>query len=484
MWEGAFRTENVLIFFLPFWLLVTAPPVIYRDGAGATGPASPFFTYLDGFKTMSTYGTRPRSPLTTRHEGSASDFLDTWREDVENARSVAEMALKTLRSKLFEAISDERNLKAAFEHLDSHGGRAPGPDGRTYGDYNEDEAWELCRALRNSLRSGDYRRGLLRSVKIPKTGGGERTLELPNIADRVVARGMAQILAPVFEPTFSDCSFGFRAGRGRMHALAAAQHVTLREERLDWVIADIRNAFHQIPHARLADVLKKQLPERVVERALETSKRDGNRGVIQGGSLSPLLLNVYLNHFLDQPWRRDFRSAPKIRYADDILLCCRTHEEAEQAFQGLNQMLRAAGMPLKAGFANGLHNLASGVEVEWLGYRVARHSNEDRLRVQIGAHALRRLDDQLARAHERPNSPLVARETILGWLDENGPCYLDEDTNRVCREIQRMAAQHAFEEIPGTPTLLRRWRAAYERWIALVASCQTPCPAATPCPDH
>ena len=161
-------------------------------------------------------------------------------------------------------------------------------------------------ALSDSLRAGTYRPGPHRIVEIPKgPGRGKRTLRIQDVEDRAVQRAVLQAAQPLLDPAFARSSFGYRPNLGRDHALAEAEAMALGEGRWAWALEDIRDAFEQVPHGRLLDALRRLVPAGdFLELVRVVIGNDAGRGLRQGGSLSPLLLNAYLDHFLDRPWAR------------------------------------------------------------------------------------------------------------------------------------------------------------------------------------
>jgi retron-type reverse transcriptase len=175
------------------------------------------------------------------------------------------------------------------------GGRAPGPDGLDLAVLDEPEKWEWARTLGAALRSGTYRAGPHREVKIPKSSGrGTRTLQIQDAADRVVQRAIVQVAQPYLDPAFSPLSFGFRPGLGREHALTTAGALMDGTGNRVGVFEDVRDAFDQVPLRRLLDVVRRRIPaDDFVALVAAVIARDGKRGLRQGGALSPLMLNVY-----------------------------------------------------------------------------------------------------------------------------------------------------------------------------------------------
>lgn len=418
--------------------------------------------------TLDSRVTLPRAiSRVARHDAPSAAFLRRYQSTAALAVQNGRAGIRRLWPHLLDQISDERNLRTAWDYLACYGGQAPGPNRNHYQDFADFEVWSLLRAMRDAIRSGAYRPGPVRRQQIPKTSGsGFRTLLIQNIEDRVVARGVKQIIEPLLDPHFDHDSYGFRPGRGRTQALAQAKSRTLGQDRLVWIVDDVKNAFDQIPRKRLHDVLR--MPEEVVRLAMMLAASDRKRGIIQGNPLSPLLLNVYLDHFLDKPWRRQHPEVPLIRTADDILLCCRTIEQAHWAYEDLERTLTATGMPLKGDIESAVHDLRNDCAVDWLGYHITLIDTG--LRVRISEKVWRSLANKLDLAHEKLNSPLLARETIKGWIGQMGPCYEHEYRESVCRRVLDLAKSLSFDEAASPQQLSGWWRRAHGRWQECPAS--------------
>jgi hypothetical protein len=375
--------------------------------------------------------------------------------------------VRKLAPYLVEIIADPRTLHLAWEHLARHGGSAPGPNQLRSTDLSRRESWDLCRPLGEAIRSGTYRRGPDRVAWIAKGARrGRRPLVLSNIEDRVVERALVSILQPIFDPGFDDRSFGFRPGRSVHEALAQAESLSVLDRRRVWLAEDLQDAFLHVPLKRLLQVVAKALPDEalgdLLERVLAGNKLPGLR---QGGPLSPLLLNVYLDHVLDRPWRRDGSRPPLIRVADDLLVLCRTEDEALEARVTLTQLLTPTRMRLKKTDRSTIVVPSAAARIDWLGFSIAQ--DPAALSFRIGDRAWEHLEARLGQAHEHADAPLRANRIIAGWLGQRGPTLPSEAPLEVCRHIGALAQGQAFEEIPGVDQMMKIWEAAAARWESL-----------------
>jgi hypothetical protein len=398
-----------------------------------------------------------------RHEGDAA------RAHQQGLRGLREMA-----SGLIERIGDARIMRFAIDHIAEKGGTAPGPNGLRCHDLTSRERWSLCKCLASAVLNGRYNRGTELVRWVPKASGkGERPIVLLNHEDRIVMRAIYIILRPLFDPLLDDLCLGFRKKRERLHALGHAEWITLHQQRQHWLLHDIKDAFVHVPVRRLLQVVESMLPCKrliaLLERALPGQTLPG---LVQGSALSPLMLNIFLNHFLDRPWRRDFPNVPLIRVADDLLVLCISEEQAHIADEHLRHLLFPTGMTLKASVEEAVHDLSGGEKARWLGWEV--RGTEEGLAVSIQRRSWSRLRKHFALAHAKSEAPLRAKHAIEQWLYQHGPCYRWADRGRIVRRVTKLAGEQGFEEIPNREDLTAMWKEGDDAWSKIRSNLSVP----------
>ena len=256
----------------------------------------------------------------------------------------------TIWFRLWDKVTAEENLQAAFWAVWRNDG-APGVDGQTVKQFSAQEQAELAK-LREELLSKSYRRQPAKRVWIPKPGTTEkRPLGIPAVRDRTVEAALKHILEPIFEHDFAAHSYGFRPGRGCREAVARVEEL-LRQAHTWCVDLDFKSYFDTIPHERLKELIQQRIKDGSVLALLEQCLKAGvmeelqgwkptERGSPQGAVISPLLANLYLNPLDHEMVRHGWET---VRYADDLVVLCRTKEEADQALAYLRQWAEAAGL--------------------------------------------------------------------------------------------------------------------------------------------
>ncbi len=236
-------------------------------------------------------------------------------------------------------------LEEAFEKVAANKG-APGPDRQSI-EYVRKHIHELLPELRASLQEGRYRPGDIRRVWIPKAGGGQRGLGIPNVVDRMVQEAVRLVIEPEYEPTFHGSSHGFRPNRGCQTAIAEARSYV--EEGYEWVVdMDLEKFFDRVHHQRLMGRLSQRLKDKrllaLIGRMLKAKvvmpegvKVSTEEGVPQGGPLSPLLSNIVLSELDEELARRGHRF---VRYADDCNIYVRSQRAGERVMASVRSFIR------------------------------------------------------------------------------------------------------------------------------------------------
>ena len=247
-------------------------------------------------------------------------------------------------SRLLEEVASEANLARALLAVIRNKG-APGIDGQTVEEAGA-QAPRLLAVLRRELLAERFRPGDIRRVWIPKPGGGQRGLGIPNVVTRVVQQAMLQVLEPIFEPSFHPSSHGFRPNRGAHTAIAEATGY-LEAGFRTVVDLDLAKFFDRVHHQRLLGRMSQRVTDRcvldLIRRMLKAavSMPDGTRvaveeGAPQGGPLSPLLSNIVLDE-LDQELRR--RGLRFVRYADDCNIFVGSERAGKRVMASLRRFL-------------------------------------------------------------------------------------------------------------------------------------------------
>lgn len=272
-------------------------------------------------------GTCPQRNSAEHEEyaGGHRSFRRIWKE-----RDSAE-------PELLEKILTKNNLVRAFKRVKANKG-APGIDGMT---VEEAIPWlnENYKAMTDRILKGKYTPKPVRRVEIPKPDGGVRKLGIPTVVDRTIQQAMAQQLMPIYEPLFADSSYGYRPGRSAKDAIRKVKEYA-EQGYTQAVVLDLSKYFDTLDHNLLLNILRRNIrDERVVQmikRYLKSGVMEGEtfvettEGSPQGGNLSPLLANIYLNEF-DQEYAR--RGVPEVRYADDIVLLARSERAAKRLLE-------------------------------------------------------------------------------------------------------------------------------------------------------
>ena len=246
-------------------------------------------------------------------------------------------------SDLMEAILDRNNLNRAYQRVKRNRGAA-GIDGMT---VEEALPWlkEHKGELLQNIREGSYMPSPVRRKEIPKPDGGVRKLGIPTVVDRVIQQAIAQKLQSIWEPLFSDSSYGYRPNRSAQQAVRQVKRYAEQGYRYT-VSVDLSKYFDTLNHELLMDLLHRQIQDMRVLGLIKKYLKSGvlengivcktEKGSPQGGPLSPLLANIYLNEF---DWEMRRRGVRMVRYADDIVVFAKSKRAAERLLESCRRYL-------------------------------------------------------------------------------------------------------------------------------------------------
>jgi group II intron reverse transcriptase/maturase len=305
----------------------------------------------------------------------------TARQDkVRDLQRTLYRAAKADPGRRFHALHDKvyrRDvLERAWELVCANRGAA-GIDRQTITAVEAYGVAKLLDELAADLREGRWRPLPARRVFIPKPGRPteQRPLSIPAVRDRIVQAAAKIVIEPIFEADMLECSFGFRPRRSAHDALQVLIDETWKGRR--WVAeSDVSNCFEAIPHSGLMAAVEERISDRHMLKLLRAMLRAGvmqdgtvarsDAGTPQGGVLSPCLANVYL-HRLDRQWA-DRGCGVLVRYADDLLVLCRSRREAERALAALTAILAELGLELKQAKTRIVHLKEGGEGLDFLGF--------------------------------------------------------------------------------------------------------------------
>lgn len=236
---------------------------------------------------------------------------------------------------LIDKVYSRSNLLGAFDKVRRNkGGKTSGIDGISVKDFTKHLTANLCQ-IQEELRNGTYKPEAVKRVYIDKEDGSKRPLGIPTVKDRVVQQALLNVLQPIFEPEFHPSSYGYRPGRSAHHAIAKAERFTRHYGLCHVVDMDLSKCFDTLDHDLILSSVNEKVSDGRVLKLIDSFLKSGivdkgkfeptKKGSPQGGIISPLLTNIYLNRFDQYMKTLGIRI---VRYADDILVFAATKSEA------------------------------------------------------------------------------------------------------------------------------------------------------------
>lgn len=378
---------------------------------------------------------------------------------------------RTLAQGLIEAVVEPRNMRLALKRVRANKGSG-GVDGMS---VNELPAYlvEHWPGIRASLLDGSYLPQPVRRVEIPKPDGGVRQLGIPTVLDRLIQQAIHQILQPLYDPSFSASSYGFRPGRSAHQALKAArEHVASGK---GWVVdLDLEKFFDRVNHDVLMSRLARRLGDKrllkLIRRYLEAGVMSGGvvmervDGTPQGGPLSPLLANILLDD-LDKELER--RGHAFCRYADDCNIYVASQRAAERVMASLTEFLETK---LKLRVNRTKSAVARPSERKFLGMRIVGAA---KAHISLAPKSLLRFKATIRRITKRNRGVSISQvirelnQAAMGWVNY----FSLASVKSICRGldswIRRRLRCFIWKQWKNASTRLSRLRqAGIGPWLA------------------
>lgn len=348
-------------------------------------------------------------------------------------RKSREFRVHSLIDKVYKLL----NLYIAWEKVKANKG-AGGVDRVSVGDFEQDLDLNL-REIHRLLYEDKYIPQPVRRVWIPKPNGDRRPLGIPTIRDRVVQQALLNRLSKIYEPKFLDCSFGFRPERSAHQAIQRIEGYL--KDGCEWIVeVDIEKCFDTIDNALLMDFISEEIADGRILRLISSFLEAGVmgeiggchnilRGTPQGGVISPLLANIYLHLFDEIMTKEGFRV---IRYADDIVVLCRTKGEAEAAQSKIKEVLEAR-LKLKLNLQKTriVHKTQG---FEFLGYYFGRGYSDYKIPRKRAIEAFKDKVRRLTRRQQPKSMSMIITElnpVVRGW----GNYFVKGNCRRVFTEL-------------------------------------------------
>lgn len=369
----------------------------------------------NGVKNSKQRGAGCKSEGSAEHDNKITEF---------NSLKITEQTIAiAVPDKLMEEILGHQNMTIACKRIIRNNG-SHGIDGMSvkelmpYFIEHEEE-------IRESVLAGKYKPQPTRRVEIPKEDGTMRKLGIPTVLDRVIQQSIAQVLSPIYEPQFSDNSFGFRPNRSQHKAMRRAQEY-IQEGYKEAISIDLEKYFDTVNHSKLIQILSETIKDGRVISLIHKYLNAGvmNEGVYeateegfaQGGNISPLLSNVMLDKLDKELERRELRF---VRFADDTLIFVKSRKSAVRVSEGITKFIEKK---LKLKVNQDKTKVGKATQMKYLGFSFYIASGR-KARIRIHPKSITKMKNRIREITKRSNGHGYKRlkkelkELIVGWVN-------------------------------------------------------------------
>jgi RNA-directed DNA polymerase len=357
-------------------------------------------------------------------------------------------------------IFSRDGLYESFQQLKHDNGRGAGIDGISYDAISNKDAGTIAGQLKEVIREGEYRPAATRPVKIPKPGKSElRTLQLPVIGDRMVAKALLNAITPRLEQVFLPGSYGFRPKRSFWNLLVDLEARIQTTGMTVVAVADIRQAFDNVVISRAMRAFERLFNEpafreqafanvdeqdeqrllKMIESMMRGHDADRKVGIDQGNPFSPTVLNVLLHYAHDV--KHEKRGTSWSRYADNLLYLAQDADAASKLLRHTGNLLDKVKMATKAESVEVVDLATETLAI----FGINAHLHDSKLHLALGEQPWSKLNEELQKLHESRNSQELANSVILGWANSYGPAC--EREGKVIKKLARIAGENGFQEI-------------------------------------
>ncbi len=354
-------------------------------------------------------------------------------------------------------------LKEIVDHIDQYKGQAAGPDGIRWEGVFRADRYKICHVVHDVVTDGTYKPSPIRNVTIPKSNGGSRTLKIGNIADRLVATVISQILTSLVDKHFVSTSYAYRPELGVYDLLAQLAYAVEQEHKYYYFSEDFKNAFDNVPINGIltglpqVGVVPANVPgeeseqqDGIVaqwENLIEVVLRGYNEqtvGISQGCPLSPVAMNIFahLNH--DQVCQEIAPGVSALRYCDDMIYLGDSTDQLADFRSRIEERINNLGLSFKGGNHSQSTNQPLNIvdtPVEILGY-VITMSTDSNLRFEIPESGFTKLIERLREAHSNSNPIAPGNLLLQGWIKAHGPALSPS-----CRDVMGERILNSLKEL-------------------------------------